>query len=74
MPNTPVVATGRRFYRPIEVAELLGVSVHSVRRLARERKIRSYRWNSSVLIDPADLEEYLAANAVEKLPPATRRR
>ena len=46
-------------YRPSEVAELLGVSADTVRRLADDGRIASTRRNSQRLIDGASLARYL---------------
>ena len=57
---------GEKMLSPNELAELWGVSVHTIHRLANRRNgLKAYKIGGSTRFKPSDVEAYLAANEVK---------
>lgn len=51
---------------PNELAELWGVSVHTIHRLANSKSgLRAYKVGGSTRFKPSDVEAYLTANEIK---------
>ena len=57
------------FLSPREVAELAGVSYHSVLREIKAGRLRAYKLCGKVRIQPEDYSAWLGANLIEPVAP-----
>lgn len=58
-----------QFLKPLEVADILGLSRTQIYDLIREQKIASHRFGSSVRLTEADVEAYIASTRQEMKAP-----